>query len=339
MLPVLVASFVLAFCPFAAESGEVRLGIAGILVEDVRELGRQIDADSLFIKNLQEMENVVVLERKELMSKIGSEVRFQESGLVDEQTAIQIGKIAGVNYMLLGTVTPTNKMSSKRDQRVYTSKGRKGSTTRTVINEVDESHEISVTITARIVDVETSQVVWSGSETSDAKENKTYDASSYYVGISNELTSGIAANLANESAYFLSYKLRREFAGEYIYVTDRSGKDFIIDSGTAHGVENGMVFLVYAEGREIKGKNNKVLGVEPIIIAALKVKNVQGLYSVCSVAKPSVGETIVIGDRVEPIRFKRSSKLAYPKKRPENIAKRESKSSQLLAELMDSENQ
>jgi TolA-binding protein len=79
------------------------------------------------------------------------------------------------------------------------------------------------------------------------------------------------------------------------------------------------VFLVYGEGKTIKARSGKILGVEPTVIAALKVKNVQGAYSVCLVAKPSVAAAIRVGDRVEPIRFKRSSKLSYPKKRPSNL--------------------
>ena len=332
-ISVLFSTLVFPICALADD--EVRLGIAGFSVGDIRGVGSQINADTMFIKSLRDIEGVMVLERRELVDKIGSEVKFQQAGLVDDSTAVQLGKIAGVNYMLLGVVSPTDKMEAKRHESVNTYKDKKGNVQRTVTLKVEETHEVSVTITARIVDVETSRVIWSGSETSEDKERKTYDAANYHNGISNALVAAMAERLAQESAYFLAYKIRREFANEYIYVTDRSGNDFIIDAGTSHGIENGMVFLVYAEGNEIKGRDGKILGVEPIIIAALKVKNVQGAYSVCSVAKPSVGEAIRVGDRAEPIRFKRSSKLAYPKKRPENLAsKKPSKSDALIAELM-----
>jgi hypothetical protein len=265
-----------------------------------------------------DLEGVAILERKDLIGKIGTETKLQQSGLINEETAVELGRIAGVNYMLLGTVTPTDKMSATRKEEVDTYKDKHGNVHRTVTRKVNETHDVSVVITARIVDVETSQVVWSGSESSEANtEYKSYDSSSYYNGISNTLVASIVSRLAEESAYFLSYKLRQEFADDYTYVIEQNGSDFIVDAGTSHGVANGMVFLVYAEGREIKDRKGKVLGTEPIIIAALKVKNVQGPYSVCSVAKPSLASTIRVGDRVEPIRFKRSSKLKYPKKRPD----------------------
>jgi hypothetical protein len=305
----------------ATPNGVVNLGIAGFTVGGgVRLDEDRLPVDSYFAQNLRDIEGLTVIEKRQLISKIGKEQKLQDSGLVNDATAVELGKITGCNYMLLGEVIPTEQLTATPYVNEYVYRDKKGNVvSRSIKNEIHENRHVSVNITARIVSVETGEVVWSGSESSDTNIRGTYPKEGYNQNLSYSTVISAVTQISEASAYYLSFKLRKEFAGQHNYVVERNGSDFIIDAGTNHGIKNGNVFLVYGEGKTIRSQSGKILGVEPTIIAALKVKNVQESYSVCLVAKPSVAEAIRIGDRVEPIRYERSSKLQYPKKRPSNL--------------------
>jgi tetratricopeptide (TPR) repeat protein len=322
----------------AAPGGVINLGIAGFYVGgSLRVDENRLPVDSYFGKNLRDIEGLTVIEKRQLEDKIGREIKFQQSGLVNEATAVEAGKITGCNYMLLGEVIPTDQFSADPYESESVYRDKKGNIIgRSITREIHETHDMSVNITARIVSVETGEVVWSGSELSDSRISKTYPKEGYNSNLSNSTVVSAAAQLSEESAYYLSFKLRREFAGQDIYVIKQSGSNFIIDAGTNYGIKNGDVFLVYGEGEAMRSHSGKDLGPDPTIIAALKVVNVQGAYSVCLVAKPSVAAAMRVGDRVEPIRFKRSSKLHYPKKRPPGLEEspgRSKRSDELLDAL------
>jgi hypothetical protein len=265
-----------------------------------------------------------VYERQNLIDKIGPEINLQYSGLVDERLAVEIGNIAGVNYMLIGAVSPIDNENVDRWELESTEKDSKGRKRRVIHRKVTEKHSVSVTISARVVEVGTSRVVWSGAETSDNSVkgkyiSKTVDARNYRYGSLENEVAALMADLADEAAYFLASRLKREFVGEYIHVVEQSGGDFIIDAGYAQGLNPGMVFLICAEEKTVRGMDGRVLGSSPVIVAALKTKIVNDLFSVCSVAPPSVGKAIRRGDIALPIRFKNSSKLKYPKERPAGL--------------------
>lgn len=98
---------------FSEEEGEpVRLGIMPFSskaygVPD----GMAAVISDFFSSMLYKAEGISLLERERL-DDIGAELKLGISGLVNDKTAAQIGKIAGCQYMLLGSITNLSKGES-----------------------------------------------------------------------------------------------------------------------------------------------------------------------------------------------------------------------------------
>lgn len=71
-------------------------------------------------KILQEYQFIRLIERSQMQKLIG-EIEFSQSGLVNEQSALQQGKILGIKVMIFGTIDNNNTVSARA---VYTETGR-----------------------------------------------------------------------------------------------------------------------------------------------------------------------------------------------------------------------
>ena len=128
----------------AIVDGPVRLGVMKFLTraEGITEAQAAAIGD-IFTRMLAGSNTMTIVERDQL-ENIASEHKLSMSGVLTEETAVQIGKIIGCNYMLIGAVTRYEQASSELLRwRKFSS---------------------LATIDARIVDVETTQVVLSLSE-------------------------------------------------------------------------------------------------------------------------------------------------------------------------------
>ena len=73
-----------------------------------RDSGR-VAAD-MMISGLKEIKTISIVERSDI-SKILKEQEFSFTGAIDAKTAIQVGKIIGAQYLVLGKVTEVEKLS------------------------------------------------------------------------------------------------------------------------------------------------------------------------------------------------------------------------------------
>lgn len=108
------------------------------------------------IEQLLDAERFNVIER-EMLESIMKEHSFNMSGMVDPMTAVQIGKLAGVKYLVAGSVTG---LSTKNSGASYsdTAWGGAGFNNNTVI----------ANVTARFIDVETGRIVLAASGTGES---------------------------------------------------------------------------------------------------------------------------------------------------------------------------
>jgi curli biogenesis system outer membrane secretion channel CsgG len=97
------------------------------------------------------------------MEKIISEQKFQRSGLVDESTLVQLGKFAGVKYIITGSINNVDlayKTHESAKQGLERGRTLLGSLMAASL-EAQEGWNIGTELTMRILDVETGEVLFS----------------------------------------------------------------------------------------------------------------------------------------------------------------------------------
>lgn len=124
--------------------------------------GTGSELQDMLIAELAATESFSILERKELDSVI-SELKLGESGLVDQRTKRELGKLKGAKYLIAGTVSSFEQNTSGSDAGVsfmgFNVGGKK------------ESAYIAVDV--KLIDVETGEIV----------ESKTIEANSSGGGL------------------------------------------------------------------------------------------------------------------------------------------------------------
>ena len=179
------------------------------------------------------------------MQKILTEYKFQMSGLVDNSTLIKFGSIAGVKYVVTGSVDNVNlKWVSLESLRGGLSQhlGLIGSAIAAAA-ETQEGWNISTETTVRILDVETGEILFSkkvaGKEIVGKVPYPNFDA--LIGGIKKAASKGLLDTRPELSKYF-SVK-------GYILQTRTSpdGKEraAIINIGEAQGLKPGSKLIVY----------------------------------------------------------------------------------------------
>jgi curli biogenesis system outer membrane secretion channel CsgG len=121
-----------------------------------------------FMDELVNMGGAKVFTRKE-MEKVFAEQKFQQSGMVDDSTMISLGKLKGVKYIVTGSVNNVDltwKQFTQTKQQTQQSRSGGGvidllGAAATAYAESQEGWNIGTEITARVLDVETGEVLLS----------------------------------------------------------------------------------------------------------------------------------------------------------------------------------
>ncbi|MBQ9595152.1 MAG: hypothetical protein IJR35_04765 [Synergistaceae bacterium] len=273
----------------------------------------------MFIRMISNSKRIAVLERERLEA-IAREQRFSMSGLVDSNTAVQIGRIAGCQYMILGSVTQfDSKQASSSGAIPIPFFGM-------TVHESKNTYEASITIDMRIVDVETSEVVLAMSETGNALGEQN-SSSVYWSGYgssegssSNSIT-GIESKAVEDAVTKLGIRIREEVSGEYTQVLSATGSEITLSVGATSGARKGGLYKVYADGSKIFDMEGNELGSKQIIIAAVEITDVQNNFSTGKVNKNWGNASLIKrGDKIMPISLGEVrdlvKKKAFAKTRP-----------------------
>ncbi len=255
----------------------------------------------IFTRMLSNSSSIAIVERERL-DDIGREQRFGMSGLVDSSTAAQIGRIAGCQYMLLGSITQFNKQS--QDTNVAFIREKK--------------YNVSVTVDMRVVNVETSEVVLSLSETGNASHTASGVNFDNFSTQENYHT-GLEGEAINNAVSKLGQRIREIVAGEYSQVLSIAGRDVTVNVGASSGAKKGDLYRVYADGPEVHDMKGRVIGHRDIDLAVIKISSVQNEFSTAQIVKDGgkIGN-IRRGDKIMPISPSESKSLIkhLPKNRP-----------------------
>ena len=306
---VFLALFIVIAQAFSVEAAErIRMGMVGFesKAPGVSQTQASIVTD-LFTRSLANSKTISILEREQI-KLIGEELRFNMSGLVDMDTAVEIGRIKGLQYMILGAVTELSEKASGGGVAIPI-RGFGG------VGVGGGNHEANATIDIRIVDVATSEIVLALSETGKSS-NSTSAVSIMGFSYAESEFGGLQARAIAEAVERLAYQIRAVLGGESSNVISMSSDGVIIDIGSTMGAKEGALYLVYADGKTLRGMNNEVIGYEKIPLAVIKVKDVSSSHSTCTVAPPSVSRLIQRGDKIEPITASKAKNMKFATSRP-----------------------
>ena len=292
----------------------IRLGVMRFTskTEDVSQQQAEIITD-VFTRTLSNSRSIAVIERERL-DLIGREHKFNMSGLVDMGMAVRVGRLAGCQYMLMGSVTELSERASAGGLGGLGGLGRIGG----IVGM--GNRDAVATIDARVVDVTTGEIIVSLAESGTASE---YATAVRVAGLSvaEAQFGGLKARAVAAATSRLGHRIRETLVGDYAHVVSVRGKDVNINRGLTSGVKPGDIYRVYDEGAEVRDIDGTSLGRDVIDIAVLKVKDVRNEFSVAEVA-PNGGkvENVRRGDKIEVISQKEAKALvdrkAFVSERP-----------------------
>jgi curli biogenesis system outer membrane secretion channel CsgG len=226
-----------------------------------QDIGKGI-ADML-VGQLVRNGNYSVVERKQL-DRVLQEQNFQQSGRADASTAAQLGRLLGVDAIIIGSIT----QFGRDDKKVGIGGGvRVGGIGIGGVGR--RSAKAVVQIDARIVDIRTAEILGVATGFGESKRSGTtliggasvggvaaggaFDMSSSNFGstILGEATRLAVDSLVTELVG-ASSKMTETVAAISGLVADVSGGELIINVGTTGGVRIGTEYNVVRPGREIR---------------------------------------------------------------------------------------
>ncbi|MCD6296211.1 MAG: hypothetical protein J7M30_03550 [Deltaproteobacteria bacterium] len=250
----------------------------------------------MFIAELSKNKLFRIVERQRIKEVI-EEMKLSMTGLLDPETAIEVGKLVGARYFIFGTIT---RCSFEQAQTSF------------IIDSV--SHKTVVELVARVINAETGLTVGGAEGLGMTKRGSSkFDPQS--IGLQIKLadkmmkpigggtTSLEQAGLVVEAAYKAVKRLSAQMKGlfpleGYILKVDKC--QVLIDLGGGL-VEKGLTFEVLRIGEEIRHPiTQKKLGREIKRVGKIKVTETSDSFSSGKIISGKKG--ISVGDKIRTIR-------------------------------------
>lgn len=145
----------------------------------------------------------IMLVERERLDEVMKELKLGMSGLVDEETAAEIGRLAGCEYMLMGSITNLARGGSGVAVPLFVIPVSVGTS----------NQKVKATLDVRLVKVETGEIVFA--ETADGTASKSDTSlAAYGVGVSNSEFGGIEGTAIANATMALAPKIEEELTGE-----------------------------------------------------------------------------------------------------------------------------
>lgn len=272
---------------FSTTAGAKQINIA--VADFVDKAAAFIDtsqATDIFINILSGASNIVQAKKSKSINTITAE------------NAADSGKLAGCQYVILGTVMQVDMKDTYHYNNFLK------------LSVKDIAKEYVTDIAARVIDVATGKVILYVSGTGRANSSyipqkmNTKEMTEKYRDMQNAAFSS-AASIAAE-------KICAVLAGEYPEVSPvksktagkkkakKSPDNVRINRGYSSGVNNGTLYNIYFEGKEVFDLNGNSLGREKFNLAIAEVKETHENYSIAEIRAGNFNN-IREGDRAEQI--------------------------------------
>jgi len=285
---VVVATFLSFMFSFVtvADASPKRIGVTkfetnnlGVRVYGGGEYDIGLGASDMLATELSKNKNFEVVEREQIRSVL-KEQAFGASGAVDDSTAAQIGKLAGLKYIVYGKI-----LSAGAETTSNAIMGLK-------INQLN----VKVQIAVRMIDATTGTIVWA-----EQVEGNIKKTGGSYGNMSS--STGVTASIYDEALNIAVKKIvdainqQSPTEGSIVKV---SGQKVYLDIGNEQGVRPGQTFAVIREGEAITNAAGQIIGVEKTNICNVKITSVDGQMSIAEVQGKSP-LSIQQGDKVRSL--------------------------------------
>ena len=225
-------------------------------------------ASDILITELVKSGRFMVVERDK-MNKIMEEQKLQAQGAIDAQTAVQIGKIMGLEAIVVGSVSQFGVKKEGSDYLITQSK----------------QQVADVTVDIRLIDTQSGQVLMADSGKGQAKSKK-----KSFLGMGT--TGGYDETLEGEALRASIVQFVDNIASQLnkkawsCMIADASGEELYLNAGQDSGIKTGMKLDCYHQGAEIRDpRSNLIIGYREEYIGAAEVERYCGEAGDCSVAR------------------------------------------------------
>jgi curli biogenesis system outer membrane secretion channel CsgG len=238
------------------------------------EAGR--GAQDMLMTELVKSGKYRVIEREQLAA-IMREKNLSMSGDMDPRTAIQFGKMLGVEYLIAGAVTELG----------VTDRGASvpGGLLRGLPSVNVRSQKAEAALDARAFSTSTGEIVWA-----DTARDETSDASVYVMGagggasdhgkvdkLMRPVVQKLAASFAKADIKSSGMGGKGDASGLVGKIANVDGGTLYLNAGSEGGVKEGDEFTVYRVGKQIKDPDTgEVLGADESKVGRIKVTAVKG---------------------------------------------------------------
>ena len=233
-------------------------------------------AQDMLVTELVKSGKYRVIEREQLAA-IMQEKHLSLSGDMDPRTAIQFGKMLGVEYLIAGAVTELG----------VTDRGASvpGGLLRGLPSVNVRSQKAEAALDARAFSTTTGEIVWA-----DTARDETSDASVYVMGagggasdhgkvdkLMRPVVQKLAASFAKADVKSSGMGGKGDASGLVGKIANVDGGTLYLNAGSEGGVKEGDEFTVYRVGKQIKDPDTgEVLGADESKVGRIKVTAVKG---------------------------------------------------------------
>lgn len=202
-----------------------------------------------------------VVERGQLDQVIG-EMGFSSTGMVDSNSVIEIGKLSGAQYILVGNVSMAD---------VYQS---------VIPLTTIKTFRAKVGMIYRLIDAKTGKILLSSSVEDQHTIDEVTGSDFSEEVLLHKACSDVAEKILKE------IQKKNPVIGN---ILDVNGEEVYIDLGTDSGLRVGETLMVFKEGAPIYGKNGEIVTTRIIELGEIKVMQVEEGYSIGKIKEKNNG--------------------------------------------------
>jgi len=254
-------------------------------------------AQDMLVTELVKSGKYRVIEREQLAA-IMQEKHLSLSGDIDPRTAVKIGKMLGVEYLIAGAVTELG--TTDRGASVP------GGLLRGLPSVNVHSQKAEAAIDARAFSTTTGEIVWA-----DSAKDETSDAQVFVAGagggasdrgkvdkIIRPVCQKLALSFGKADIKTTGMGGHGDASGIVGKIANVDGATLYINAGSEGGVKEGDEFTVYRVGKQIKDPDTgEVLGADEVKVGKVRVTAVKGPR--LSVAASVSGSGFKAGDTLK----------------------------------------
>jgi len=265
-----ILCFTALICIVANAQDKKRIGVTAFEnSSQLREGGLGERMADILATELVRNRNYEVIERARL-NKVMEEQALGMTGVLDQSNVAQVGKVAGLDYIVLGNILDVSAAEDS-STGIISNLASKGRTT-------VRSATFRVSVNVKVVEVESGKIIIS--ENAEAKKSKPF--------VEREtLSMGDYSELMPEAIAKVAFKIMRDISPmePSVLRVKVKEKEVTIDMGREDGITEGQRFAIVREGEPLYDRNNNLVGVDITEIAYITISRTEMTTAVGKIIK------------------------------------------------------